>query len=69
MSSADKSSHKHSHPPHITTLFDLITALQEHREPDNDDEITSAIVQLCEAGYLQFLSPPENETSPRLGAA
>lgn len=42
---------------HITTLLELVTALQEHGGADDDAPITTALAQLCQSGRLRFLRP------------
>ena len=41
----------------ITTLFELISTLQEHGGLD-DESITTLLVHLCRSGRLRFLRPP-----------
>ena len=51
--------HAASSPPRhscITTLFELITALQEDGGLD-DARITTALVHLCQSGRIRFCSP------------
>ena len=46
--------------PIITTLYDLIAALNEEVEPWEDDVVTAAGVHLCNTGNLHFLRVPGN---------
>ena len=39
----------------VTTLYDLIAALNEQVEPWEDDVVTAAVVHLCNTGSLRFL--------------
>ena len=44
------------HTPTITTLYELIEALQNQVEPEDDVVVTAAVVHLCNAGYVKFLN-------------
>ena len=44
--------------PIITTLYDLIAALNEQVEAWEDDVVTAAVVHLCNVGRLRFLGVP-----------
>jgi hypothetical protein len=44
--------------PIVTTLYDLLTALNEEVEPWQEDVVTAAVVDLCHAGRLHFLRVP-----------
>jgi hypothetical protein len=44
--------------PIITTLYDLIAALNDVSAPGEEDLVTAAVVRLCQAGYLRFLALP-----------
>ena len=46
--------------PIVTTLYDLIAALNEQVEPWEEDVVTAAVVDLCSTGRLRFLNAPEN---------
>ena len=46
--------------PIITTLYDLIAALNEQVEPWEDDVVTAAVVHLCNEGRLRFLGMPKD---------
>jgi hypothetical protein len=41
--------------PIVTTLYDLITTLNEEVEPWEDDLVTDTIAHLCKTGKLRFL--------------
>ena len=41
--------------PIVTTLYDLIAALQEEVEPWEDDLVTSAVADLCNSRRLHFV--------------
>ena len=42
--------------PIITTLYDLMAILQDEVEPWSDNDVTTAVVQLCKTGHLHFLN-------------
>ena len=42
--------------PPITTLYDLIEALQDQGEPEDDAAVTTAVAYLCNAGYVKYLT-------------
>ena len=44
------------HTPTITTLYDLIEALQDHVAPQDDAAVTAAVVHLFKADYVKFLN-------------
>ncbi len=44
--------------PIITTLYDLITALNTQVEAWEDDVVAAAVVHLCNVGRLRFLGIP-----------
>jgi hypothetical protein len=44
------------HIPTITTLYELIEALQNQVEPEDDAAVTAAVVHLFNAGYVKFLN-------------
>ncbi len=46
------------HAPIITTLYDLIAALDEEVEVGEEDVVTAAVVHLCHTGRLRFLGDP-----------
>ncbi|WP_218673818.1 hypothetical protein, partial [Candidatus Entotheonella palauensis] len=46
--------------PIITTLYDLIAALQEQVAPEEDNIVTSAVVDLCKTRHLHFLNLPND---------
>ncbi len=46
--------------PTITTLYDLIATLQDRAEPWEEDVVTTAVVDLCNTGYLNFINVPKN---------
>lgn len=41
--------------PIVTTLYDLITALNEEVAPWEDDLVTDTVAHLCHTGKLHFL--------------
>ena len=45
--------------PIVTTLYDLIAALNEQVEPWEEDGVTAAVVDLCNTGRLKFINAPE----------
>ena len=45
--------------PIITTLYDLIAALNEEVKPWEEDGVTAAVVDLCNSGRLKFLNAPK----------
>ena len=48
--------------PVVTTLYDLIAALQDQVEPWEDDVVTATVVDLCNHGQIRFLDmPTEND--------
>jgi len=44
--------------PIVTTLYDLIAVLNEQVEPGEEDVVTDAVADLCNAGRLHFLNVP-----------
>jgi hypothetical protein len=44
------------HTPTITTLYELIEALQDQVEPEDDATVTAAVVHLFNAGYVKYLT-------------
>ena len=46
--------------PIVTTLYDLIAALNEQVEPWEEDVVTAAVVDLCNTGRLHFLNAPKD---------
>ena len=44
--------------PIVTTLYDLIAVLNEQVEPWEEDVVTDAVADLCNAGRLHFLNVP-----------
>ena len=46
--------------PVVTTLYDLIAALNEQVEPWEEDLVIDAVVDLCNTGRLHFLNMPED---------
>jgi hypothetical protein len=47
--------------PIVTTLYDLITVLNEQVEPwEEDDVVIDVVVDLCNTGNLHFLRVPGN---------
>lgn len=46
------------HAPVITTLYDLIAALNEEAGADEEAVVTAAVVHLCQTGRLRFLDDP-----------
>jgi len=46
--------------PIVTTLYDLIAALQEEVEPWEDDLVTSAVADLCNSKRLHFINLPDH---------
>lgn len=46
------------HAPIITTLYDLIAALNEEAEAGEEDVVTATVVHLCHTGRLRFLDDP-----------
>ena len=42
--------------PVVTTLYDLIAALNDQAEPWEEDVVTAAVVDLCNTGHLKFLN-------------
>lgn len=49
-----------SHQPAriITTLYDLIAALNDEVEAGEEDAVTAAVTHLCHTGRLRFLDDP-----------
>ncbi len=41
----------------VTTFYDLITALHESIEPEEEDLVTAAVVHLVNAGHVKCLEP------------
>lgn len=39
----------------VTTLYDVIAALNEQVGPEEDDVVTAAVVRLCQSGRLRPL--------------
>jgi hypothetical protein len=39
----------------VTTLYDLIAALNDQHEPGEEDVTTAVVVHLCNTGNLRFL--------------
>ena len=48
------------HAPIVTTLYDLIAALNEDVEVGEEDVVTAAVVHLCHSGRLRFLDDPRS---------
>ncbi len=46
--------------PIVTTLYELIAALNEQAEPWEEDVVTAAVVDLCNTGRLKFMNAPQN---------
>ncbi|MCZ6874782.1 MAG: hypothetical protein O7G88_14850 [bacterium] len=46
--------------PIITTLYDLIAALNEDVEVGEENVVTAAVVHLCHSGRLRFLDDPRD---------
>jgi len=44
--------------PIVTTLYDLIAALDEEVDPWEDDVVIAAVADLCNTGRLHFLRVP-----------
>ena len=44
----------------VTTLYDVIAALNDEVEPWEDDVVTATVVDLCTTRRLQFLHVPED---------
>jgi hypothetical protein len=44
------------HTPTITTLYELIEALQAQVAPEDDAAVTAAVVHLFNADYVKFLN-------------
>ena len=44
------------HTPTITTLYELITALQDQVAPEDDAAVTATVVHLFNADYVKFLN-------------
>ena len=44
--------------PIITTLYDLIAALNEEIDVGEENAVTAAVVHLCHTGRLRFLDDP-----------
>ena len=42
----------------VTTLYDLIAALNEQVEPWEEDVVIAAVAHLCNTGNLHFLRVP-----------
>jgi hypothetical protein len=38
--------------PHITSLYEVIGALQDHTGPDNDDLVVATVMSLLQSGQL-----------------
>ena len=49
----------------VTTLFDLITALQDQTASDDDDLITAVVVDLCKHSHLRFVGTQGTEYEPQ----
>lgn len=47
-----------SQTPIITTLYDLIAALNAASAPGEEDLVTAAVAHLCHTGRLRFLDLP-----------
>ena len=45
--------------PIVTTLYDLLTALNEQVEPWGEEVVTAAVVDLCNTGRLKFINAPK----------
>ena len=39
----------------VTTLYDVIAALNAQVLPEEDDAVTAAVLYLCERGHLRWL--------------
>ncbi len=48
------------HAAIITTVYDLIAALNEDVEVGEEDVVTAAVVHLCHSGRLRFLDDPRD---------
>jgi hypothetical protein len=48
------------YPPTITTLYDLMEALQDQVTPEDDATVTAAVVHLFNADYVKFLNRSGN---------
>jgi hypothetical protein len=47
-----------SQTPIMTTLYDLMAALNDASVPGEEELITVAVVDLCQTGRLRFLARP-----------
>ena len=43
----------------VTSLYDVIAALNDEVEPWEEDVVTATVVDLCKTRRLQFLNVPE----------
>lgn len=43
----------------VTTLYDVIAALNEQVGPEEDDVVTDAVLHLCQSGRLRLLDPSQ----------
>jgi hypothetical protein len=48
------------HIPTLTTLYDLIEALQDQVAPENDAAVIAAAVHLCNTAHVKFLNMSED---------
>lgn len=47
-----------SRTPIVTTLYDLISALNAASASEEEDLVTAAVADLCHTGRLRFLTRP-----------
>ena len=48
-----------------TTLFDVISALQDVTGPDDDATVVAAVVDMLQTGRIRFLDEAEESHEPR----
>lgn len=52
---------RHTAPNAIeTTLYDLIAAISDEVEPDNDEMVVTTLVHLLNSGSVKFSGDPRN---------
>jgi len=46
----------------VTTLYEVIAALNEQVGPEEDDTVTDAVMHLCRSGRLRLLDASQKQT-------
>lgn len=55
---------EHASASTCTTLFDVISALQDTAGPDNDATVVAAVVDMLQTGHIRFLDKAEENHEP-----